>query len=252
VTRIVLVSFIGSLLAVGMVSGPVLAVAPGNDNFEANIELGSGTTGSASGTNVDATLQTDEPQFITQVQKTVWYSWTAPADGNVPFCVYGDTLNDSTLAIYTGNVLASLTPVVYNDDGTWGMGYFSDVVVNATNGTTYRIQVGGFDGWQGTFDLLWGGDCVAPAVTILFDPAPKVKGPKLEVSFTGGDDTTSLGDLVFSCQVDSDTPYTCSSPQAIYLPSGNHTLKIWAADLAGNVTVDVPTVNVTIKSKKFG
>jgi len=249
VARVVLVSFVGSLFVVGMVSGPVLAVAPSNDNFEANINLGSGASGSASGTNVDATLQTDEPQFIPSVQGTVWYSWTAPADGDVPFCVYGVTLADTTLAVYTGNVLASLTAIASNDDGSWGMDLFSDVTLNAVNGTTYRIQVGGFGSNRGTFDLFWGGDCTAPAAYLT---STKVKGPKVEVAFYGGDDVTALGDLTFSCQLDAESEFACSSLVSVTAPSGGHTLRIWAEDEAGNRTVDTLIVNFTIKSKKYG
>jgi hypothetical protein len=52
---------------------------------------------------------------------------------------------DTTLAVYTGSALASLTKVAENDD-TSSTDHTSTVTFTATAGTRYLIQVDGYTG----------------------------------------------------------------------------------------------------------
>lgn len=59
---------------------------------------------------------------------------------------------DTILAVYTGSAVGSLTRVACNDDVAFG-DRGSLVQFTAVPGTTYRTQVGGYNGVSGTFPL---------------------------------------------------------------------------------------------------
>ena len=97
------------------------SIRPPNDNF-ANAAVLTGVSGS---TNVDNTLATAEPGEPSHggflPSQSVWYSWTAPADGEVTLDTIGsmDINNnnlDTVLAVYTGTSLATLNQVAANDE----------------------------------------------------------------------------------------------------------------------------------------
>ena len=52
---------------------------------------------------------------------TVWFKWTAPANGTVVFDTYGSLL-DTTLAAYTGTAVNNLTQEACTDGSPWGWG----------------------------------------------------------------------------------------------------------------------------------
>jgi hypothetical protein len=131
------------LLGALLTAAPAAAAPPANDNF-ANAEVLSGTSDTASGTNVQATKQAGEPNHAGNLGgASVWYAWTAPSTGTfvVDTC---DSDFDTLLAVYTGTVVGSLTPVVSNDDAV-NCAVESRVAFHATNGVVYRIAV---DGWR--------------------------------------------------------------------------------------------------------
>lgn len=83
---------------------------------------------------------------------SVWFTWTAPADGPVTFSSCGSDF-DTVLAVYAGSTLGTLTRLA-SDDDTCELGARAGVV--ATAGTTYRIALDGFHGAAGTATLSWG------------------------------------------------------------------------------------------------
>jgi hypothetical protein len=123
---------------------------PPNDNF-ANVQVVSGFSASANGTNVAATLESGDPPTVDtrSTSHTVWYRWTVPFNGAVEMNTCTSD-HDTLLGVYTGSALGSLTEVAANDDGC-ALG--SKVTFNATKNTTYQILVDGFNGNQGTFTL---------------------------------------------------------------------------------------------------
>src|SRR5437867_6692075 len=116
------------------------------DNFSAATPLAGLTN--ASGSNAGATAEPFEPAHAGEpANHSVWALWTARATGS--YCV--STSNsltssrlwmDTVLAVYTGNALTNLTPVVSNDDlepfNTW-----SRVVFRAYAGESFYIAVDG-------------------------------------------------------------------------------------------------------------
>jgi hypothetical protein len=130
----------------------VTVAVPANDKFSAAQTI-SGGQGTTNGTNVRATKETGEPNHAGNAGgASVWYNWTAPANGSVTIDSIGSTF-DTLLAVYTGSSVSALTSVA-SDNGSAGNGA-SRVVFNATSGTTYRIAVDGFGGSMGNLVLDW-------------------------------------------------------------------------------------------------
>lgn len=157
----------------GLVLVLLLGMAPAahanhNDDFVAPVIL-SGTSGSQQHWNGGATLETNEPTTTTDggsntIDATVWYSWTAPGDGPATFTTCNNgTGGDTTLGVYTGGAVGSLTTVGANNDmGTActntvisNPGLTSEVSFTAVAGTTYHIQVGNPAGATVDFQLTW-------------------------------------------------------------------------------------------------
>ena len=145
-----------------VVSGTALAAAPGNDNF-ADAFIITGATGSTSGSNVEASLETDEPDhYGGMLGHSIWWSWTATADATMSFNTLGSTRVDTTdemdtiLAAYSGSNLTSLTKLAVNDD--WYDSTEtrnSQVTFKVVAGTTYHLVAGGYSTWTGTIMLNW-------------------------------------------------------------------------------------------------
>jgi RTX calcium-binding nonapeptide repeat (4 copies) len=72
------------------------------------------------------------------VTRSVWYSWTAPADGPARLSLCG---GDGTLAVYTGERVDALTRVAASRTDTEGCGTLAgaSVTVGARQGMVYRI-----------------------------------------------------------------------------------------------------------------
>jgi uncharacterized repeat protein (TIGR01451 family)/uncharacterized delta-60 repeat protein len=139
-------------LAMAFCAGTAMDVhaqpAPPNDNL-ANAQTIIGSTGTVSGTNLNATLEGLEfsPNFA---GASIWYAWTAPYTTTMDF----NTLNsidpftgnelDTVLVVYklsgTNVAYANLTQLAANDDDPSG-GLTSRVDVPVTVGNIYLIQV---------------------------------------------------------------------------------------------------------------
>ncbi len=121
-----------------------------NDNFADRISLDR-TSVSTTGTNVGFTGESGEPNHAESNSplNSAWWSWTAAADGIVTIDTVGSNY-DTTLAVYTGSAVNSLTEIASNDD-TFGLQ--SQVVFTVSAGTTYQIAVDGFSSSTGLIDL---------------------------------------------------------------------------------------------------
>jgi hypothetical protein len=129
--------------------GNVQVVVPANDNFSAGLAI-SGGSGSTNGTNVRATKESGEPNhFGNAGGSSVWYTWTAPANGGVTFSLpVADSTFTTLLGAYTGTSVSALTSVATTPNGFTASFY-------ATSGTTYHIAVDGYQDLTGTFTLTW-------------------------------------------------------------------------------------------------
>jgi len=131
---------------------PPCSGGPSNNCF-VNAIASSTSPYSNSQSTSGATVESGEPlpDCQTSTGATVWYKWTAPSSGTATVStVSGSTNFDTVLAVYTGSTLSGLSPYGCSDDFS---GLQSQVSFSCTAGTTYRIQLGGYQGAQGTAAL---------------------------------------------------------------------------------------------------
>jgi len=120
-----------------------VVLRPANDNF-AQAEALPGSSGRVTDIGVNlATGENGEPNHAgaSEPLTSVWWRWTAPASGQLNLNTFGSDF-DTTLAVYTGDSLATLSEITANDDTD---GLQSSVSLAATAGQTYSIAVDGYD-----------------------------------------------------------------------------------------------------------
>ncbi len=123
-----------------------------NDNFS-DATVIAGSSGQVNGGNVAATKETGEPNHAgNSGGKSVWWRWTAPADGEISINTFGSNF-DTLLAAYTGSEVDNLTVVSSNDDS--GGGLQSRITFDAVEGVVYRVAVDGYNGASGDIVLNW-------------------------------------------------------------------------------------------------
>jgi hypothetical protein len=109
-----------------------------NDRFSAATVL-TGTTAQSISSNGIASRETDEPNHGGQFfGRSLWWTWTAPSNGRLLINTNGSSF-DTLLAIYTGPLVSSLTPIASDDQS--GYGNASALSIAVQSGTTYRIAV---------------------------------------------------------------------------------------------------------------
>jgi PKD repeat protein len=225
-----------------------------NDGF-ANAEVLDGASETVTGGTTGATKEAGEPNHADNSGgASVWYRWTPAGTGPVAIdtCASG---YDTTLGVYTGSAVDSLTRVAANDDnpGACGSGTSkSSVTFNAHAGTTYRIAVDGWDGATGPISLHLAQtvDSTAPAVTIGSGPSGTTGDPSATFAFTA---SVAAG---FVGRLDDEAFAGCGSPQAYAgLADGPHTFSVRATEGAGNAgtadrafTVDTTAPETTFDS----
>jgi subtilisin-like proprotein convertase family protein len=124
----------------------VLAAGPSNDAFVAAVILVDSASVVA-GANTGASLEAGEPAHgEAPGGRSIWFRWIAPSAGRWDLDTAGSGF-DTTLGVYTGNTVATLTQVTANDDAPGVL--TSAVSFQATAGTTYHIAVDGYDGEHG-------------------------------------------------------------------------------------------------------
>jgi Ca2+-binding RTX toxin-like protein len=94
-------------------------------------------TGGRPVNNTTASGEPGEPKLFPSDAST-WYSWTPPESGTARIMTRG-TVN-TTLAVFSGDSVSTLTPLAWNDDYTTAQSLL-DVTVTA--GQTYRVQLDG-------------------------------------------------------------------------------------------------------------
>ena len=133
------------LALVGLaVLGLSAAVAqPANDQFANRITLSGGNL-STTGSNGGAGTESGEPSRVggARYGATVWWRWTAPANGTVSIDTSGSSFN-TVLGAYTGS-LGSLNEIASNNDASGVSDGTSLITFSAQQGTEYEILVGGY------------------------------------------------------------------------------------------------------------
>jgi Pro-kumamolisin, activation domain/Divergent InlB B-repeat domain len=113
---------------------------PPNDNF-ANATKVPSAGASYLANNRFATIETNEPAHDGDANRaaSLWWAWTPVAGTNVLIDTIGSKI-DNVLAVYTGNALMNLQPVIATN-GNPAQYQPAHVSFNANGGTTYYIAV---------------------------------------------------------------------------------------------------------------
>jgi hypothetical protein len=140
-------------------AGAASAAPPANDDF-ADASVLTGLPAAATATNESATNEAGEPDHVgvEATPHSVWWSWTAPKDGDVTVDTCSSELR-TALAVYTGSSIAALTPVARLPFPPFNCGSGSDgvrVSFHATAGEAYRIAAASLrsDGAAGNIVLV--------------------------------------------------------------------------------------------------
>ena len=178
--------FVLAILILGGIPPLAQAQAPSNDNFASAVTL-TGNSGTASGSNVNATREIGEP--ATGGAYSVWWRWTASASARATFDTIGSDF-DTYLAVYTGTNVSSLTLVESNDDS--GENGMSRLSFAAVSGTTYYVAVSGFNTASGSIRLNW--QLVLPPANDNFSSAITLSGNSGGVAGTNVGAGTETGE----------------------------------------------------------
>lgn len=179
----------GCLFLVFMSSVPAVSAQPLNDSFS-QAQAITGLFFAVTTSNVDATVEVDEPQAIATTA-TLWYRWEAPT--SLPVNIYTDGSSfDTILAVYTGASISQLVSVAANDDA--GGKTTSLAVFDAVAGETYYLQVGGSGSEVGIVNLTFvcGGAFFS---NDNYAQARQLSGPSGRVTDTSVNGTLEVGEL---------------------------------------------------------
>jgi len=157
----------------------ISVAGPGNDDCASAEAIGEGQYAySNCGATLDGPTDGDG-----NMAADVWFLYTASSTGNalIGTCLGGGALDDTVLIVYdgaTGCPVGGDPGLAANDDAcenvAGGSAFMSQVTIPVTLGSTYYVQVGGWDGATG--DGILTIDTVVPCV----DPTPSFSaGPLL-------------------------------------------------------------------------
>ncbi len=94
------------------------------------------------------------------MQRDVWFAWTAPASGSTTIASCGGVAFDSIIAVYNGATCPGAASIACNDDGC---GAQSSATFTAVAAQSYVIQIGGYNGVTGSGTFTISGPPVPPA-----------------------------------------------------------------------------------------
>lgn len=124
-----------------------LTVTASNDQFS-RPALVQGGGGRFYGSTAQAGTELGEPNHLDAGgTHSIWYEWTAPANGTVVLDTIGSTF-DTLLAVYSGSDFRTLRLLAADDDGA-GFNQASRLSFGCSAGATYRIVIDGFLGAAG-------------------------------------------------------------------------------------------------------
>jgi hypothetical protein len=213
--------------------------APANDNFANAAALTPAANPITDWTDFShryATKEAGEPMHRTQgtPNKSVWFKWTAPYNGYARVtadCGEADLgSTNTTVAVYTGASVGSLTEVPYESAQAAGSCTFTQVRFKVIAGVTFRIAVDNASADTGLSGVRLDFDNVAPKVSF---PADTVFGPAKSVWWSS--DEGYYEGVDYTCKLDAEVAKSCGSAMTVGgLSEGAHTLLVRATDDMGN------------------
>jgi len=224
--------------------------SPPNDNLAA-AQILTGSTGTASGSNVDATVEAGEsvntPESVPV--SSVWYAWQAPSAGTTVLDTCGSGF-DTTLGVYTGSAVNALTTVAANDDDPLAIcGHKSRVTFDAEAGQTYYFSVDGYGSEEGAITINWNftdSDTTPPTISgptgVIVAPQALGSTAKVHMSWTATDPS---GVVVNELQMKKGTGAwteihlaspTATSADATLTVGASYRFRVRATDSRGNIS----------------
>ena len=209
---------------------------PGNDAFESRFLL-SGLNPAVQGTTFLASFQPGEPGFYPWiVDRSVWYSWIAPADGTVRL-----HCTNKPIAVYTGNSVSNLTVVAPPNPTN-----FVDLVFTATTGTEYEIAVAGANWLPDDFTLslvMPKAQIACPTYGTAFPLAAGFEIVARTIDIDGAVVSVGFFDGTNLLATATNAPF-----QMVYsnVPAGSHLLSLQSVDQNGLVSTSEP-IEVRVK-----
>jgi len=200
-----------------LVSVEQVDLQPDNDAFIDSNVLG-GNAGRIITQNTLATGEPGEPNHagVATPLASIWFSWTAPADGRFSVNTFGSDF-DTVLAAYEGSAVGSLSQVAANDDS---QGLQSALDFDVSYGVTYHIAVDGYATAVGAVALDYQAALSAPPVILELDDTTQ------NFSSAGG---------MHTVDVSANVSWTASSSQPwVQITSGT------SGDMDGTITYLVP------------
>lgn len=130
---------------------PVMAqTAPSNNNANNRINVGAVASYTIVTSNIGADTQSQEDTRNGLLGATIWWQWTCPSTGWVRIDTLGSEI-DTVIKVNTGSNLNSAM-LGFNDDADEGV-ITSSLSFMATANTSYYLQIGGYQGEEGTIQL---------------------------------------------------------------------------------------------------
>lgn len=130
----------------------IRAPSVANDLFARPRVIGPSLPISTSGSTAGATAEGVEPSHSSGLAtSSVWFQWTAPANGRVTFSTAGSSF-DTVLAVYTGSSLRNLSKIAANNDAAFN-DKTSRLQFLAAAGQTYYLALDGLRGESGNYVL---------------------------------------------------------------------------------------------------
>lgn len=192
---------------------------PANDHFANRTNVPAPST--VTGTNVEATAETNEPIHAgrSTARNSVWWRFTAGSSGQITIDTIGSNF-DTVLAVYSGSAVGALTGVASNDD--IGNGSLqSSVTFTGTAGVQYQIAVAGYDNAQGTVTLRVQGGAAAGAPNIVSAVLPAAR-------------PTQVGTVVTALATVINAGNAAATSCSIALPAGTQNIAFAYRTVANN------------------
>ncbi len=206
---------------VDLSQSPPTSFRPPHDRFAQRATL-SGSVFSIVGASRGATSEPDEPFHAGFAGNSLWWSWTAPANGRFLLSTRGSS-GRPALAVYTGNSLASLVEIA-SDFGS-GVDRASVVVLDAIAGQTYQIAV--------AYDYDEEGK-----VVLNLHPLPPNDFFDDRLPIFGRTNTVTGFNLYATKEREGFDPFGLSEPDHAGNAGGNSLWWYWTAPETGFVTID--------------
>ncbi len=223
--------------------GTAATAVPSNDDF-VNARVLTGSNVCVTSNNVGATIETDEPYYTgdeseggAQDTTSVWFQWTASADGVARFSLHRSDFYSSFI-VFEDNE----GPGTAVNDLYWitsDSGEEIDREVDVSSGNTYWIRVAGYYGDVGNFDV--GVQLFTTPENDNFVNALRIEGSSATVN---GNNVNCQGDYTYGTEVFWNDYYVYNYSWGWHTTYYTVWYK-WTAPSGGSVIVRIPESDFT-------